>query len=460
MKKQFVKKIRDNIPESLKNVSAPFFRNRLINNKEFCRYYDLLKNRESLSSEEIAEYQLNELKRVLVYSYNYVPYYQDLFNKIAFNPYKISDFYQIEKIPYLTRQIVKENFDKLISTKKVKNGYYTGSTGGSSGLPLTFYLDYDSIFKENAFIYYYRSRLGYSLNDRVVTFKNLRGGDKLWKNNPMHNEVMFSNTRLSKITIEKYAKMINAFQPHYLNGYLSSIWYFAKLLEEHKIKINSPVKGIFLISENVDIEQRNFIEQFFNTRSITFYGHSERCVIAEEKIPNRYMFDPYYGYTELKASGENRYSIVSTGFLNQIMPFIRYLTDDECYSDGKYYAIDGKRCSSIGLVGKNNEFLPALGFVFGVNFFKNVLAHQYVQHEKGKAEMLIIVNGEFRKEELVTMKKEIDFHNEGIIDMEIKVVDDLILSPRGKFQRVISCIEEDKTDEILNKQLPVGIINL
>lgn len=445
MKKQFMKNIRDNIPESLKYITAPIFRNQLTHNKEFCKYYDLLKKRETISQEEITEFQLAELRKILIHSYKYVPYYENLFNKISFDPYKFSDFAEFEKIPFLTRQIVKENFDKLISTKKVATGYYTGSTGGSSGLPLTFYLDFDSIFKENAFIYYYRSKLGYTLNHKVTTFKNLRGSDKLWKINPMHNELMCSNTRMSKITIADYVKRINDFKPQYLNGYLSSIWYFAKLMEEHKLTLSSPLKGIFLISENIDIEQRSFIEQFFNTKSSTFYGHSERVVIAQEMIPNRYMFDPYYGYTEMKPTGNSGHSIVGTGFLNQIMPFIRYVTDDECVSDGKYYSIDGKRCSSIGLYGKNNEFLPALGFVFGIHIFKNIIAHQYIQHQRGKAEMRIIVNSEFRNEELAIIKKEIESHFTGILDVDINIVEDLILSPRGKFQRVISCLPEPQT---------------
>ena len=65
-------------------------------------------------------------------------------------------------------------------------------------------------------------------------------------------------------------------------------------------------------------------------KSITFYGHSERCVIAEEMTQNRYKFDPYYGYTEQIHNENNNYSIVGTGFLNYIMPFIRYKTDDIC----------------------------------------------------------------------------------------------------------------------------------
>ena len=237
MKKQFLKSIRDKMPESLKYISAPLFRNKLLHNKNFRNYFSLLENRELLSQDAIRDFQFNQLKEVLIYSYRNVPYYNELFNKISFDPLKFADFKQIEKIPFLTREIITEKFDKLISTNRVNKGYYVGTTGGSSGIPLKFHLDYDSIYKENAFIYFYRKRLGYNFNDRVATFRNLGDGNKFWSFNPMQNELIFSNTKLSKVTLSKYSRKINEIKPQYLNGYLSSIWYFAKLIKEYNVNV-------------------------------------------------------------------------------------------------------------------------------------------------------------------------------------------------------------------------------
>lgn len=427
------------MPESIKYILAPLFRHKLLNNKEFRKYYMMLEKRESLDREAINDFQLNQLKEILIYSYRFVPYYTELFDKISFDPSGFTEFKQIEKIPFLTREIITEKFDKLISTNKVKNGYYIGTTGGSSGIPLKFYLDYDSIYKENAFIYYYRNRLGYNFNDIVATFRNLGDGDKFWSYNPMHHELIFSNTKLSKVTLSKYVKKINEIKPQYLNGYLSSIWYFAKLAKEYKAPLDLNLKGIFLISENIEIEQRDFIENFFKVKSVTFYGHSERVVIAEEIEPYHYSFDPYYGYSE-KILSDNGYSIVGTGFLNKSMPFIRYKTDDICYPENELNRIEGKRFSEKGLYGKNNEFLTGTGFVLGIQVFKNIITYQFIQKERGKADMYIIVSKDFHNGELKNIKKEIDFQTKGIIDIDIKVVDNLVLTQRGKYQKYISFV--------------------
>jgi phenylacetate-CoA ligase len=429
------------MPESLKYISAPLIRYRLIKNTEFVKYYRLLENRELLSPDRIIEYQFNQLKQILIHSFLNVPYYNELFNKISFNPHRFSDFKQMSEIPFLTRELINENFDKLISREKIKGGYYLGSTGGSSGLPLKFLLDFNSVYKENAFIYYYRKKAGYNFNDRLATFRQVGLASKFWRFDPMYNELIFSPVRLSKITIRKYVEKINSFAPQYINGYLSVIWYFAKLLEESQIKLKTNLKGIFLMSENIDDKQRTFIEQFFAVKSFVHYGHSERCVLAEGITGNKYQFDPYYGFSEQIHNENNNYYIVGTGFLNYIMPFIRYKTDDLCSPENQLYTIHGKRSSTIGLIGFNNEFLSSTVFDIDKEIFKNIINYQFIQNEKGKADLLLIVNNQFQLPELALIKKDIDADTKGVIDIDVKIVDHLILTPRGKSQTYVSSIK-------------------
>ena len=68
MNRHFLKKIRDNMPESLKYLTASIFRNKLIKNKDYCAYIKLLENRDYLNEDVIKEYQFNELKKILIYA--------------------------------------------------------------------------------------------------------------------------------------------------------------------------------------------------------------------------------------------------------------------------------------------------------------------------------------------------------------------------------------------------------
>jgi phenylacetate-CoA ligase len=441
MNKQYLKSIRDKMPEYLKYISAPLFRLSLIKNKGFSRYYNLLEQREKLSADQILEYQFKKLKYTLIHAYQTVPYYTELFDKISFDPIRFSDFEEMNKIPFLTRQIITDNYDKLVSKNSVKNGYYPATTGGSTGSPLRFLLDYDSIFKENAFIYYYRKKLGYKLTDRMATFRQVKFGEDLWQYNPMHNELIFFPIKITKSTIVSITKKISEFNPRYLNGYPSSIWYFAKLLDENKIKHDLNLKGIFLMSENIDEQQKAFIEDFFKVKAIGNYGHSERCVIAEGISENLYKFDPYYGYTEQIPNENGSYNIVGTGFLNSIMPFIRYKTDDVCIPENQYYRIEGKRSSTIGLYGINDEFIPSSAFDLSNPIFNNIIRSQFIQAEKGKADLLIILGKNFKMSELCGIKNLLTHKSKNIIDINVKIVETPVLSPRGKFESYISYLK-------------------
>ena len=201
MNKYILKKIRDNIPEYLKYLTATFFRNKLINNNIYNEYINLLHNRELLSEVLIKEYQFVKLKNILIYANDNVPYYTDLFKKISFTPSEMKSIDEINIIPILTKDIIRNNFDKLISSKKVSGGYYIATTGGSTGEPLKILLDYDCVFKENAFVNYYRSKFGYQINDKLATFRGIEFENKLWKFNPMQNELIFSPFKLSQKTL-------------------------------------------------------------------------------------------------------------------------------------------------------------------------------------------------------------------------------------------------------------------
>jgi phenylacetate-CoA ligase len=48
----------------------------------------------------------------------------------------MKDTEAIKVIPFLTKEIIRNNFDRLKSTQRVKGGHYIATTGGSTGEPL------------------------------------------------------------------------------------------------------------------------------------------------------------------------------------------------------------------------------------------------------------------------------------------------------------------------------------
>ncbi len=446
MNKRFLKKLRDNMPESLKYVTSYFIRNKLLTNKEFRKYYDLLQKRETISPELIKEFQLNELRNILIHSFENVPYYTKLFKSINFNPENVNSFEDINVIPFLTKDLIRRNFEDLKSLKKIRGGSYSTTTSGSTGEPLKVFLDYESFFRETAFIYYYRRKLGYRFEDRVVTFRGIGFGDKLYSFNPVNNETIFSPFKLSAGNLNLYLEKINEIKPAYLNGYNSAIYYFAKLLSENNQSLDFQLKGIFLTSENISDSERLFVELFFKVKTITFYGHTERCVIAQEIKPGEYKFDPFYGYTENLNLHDDVLEIIGTGFMNKTMPLIRYRTNDTCHiTEDNMIFISGRRDINDFMLGINDEKIthPALHILSDI--LVNVTNYQFIQERKGHAVLLIVPNKDFHQSEIPLIKNAIERNMKGVIEFDIKISDKLTLSPGGKYQMFINNLRNQQS---------------
>ncbi len=80
------------------------------------------------------------------------------------------------------------------------------------------------------------------------------------------------------------------------------------------------------------MNKKEYVEKIFNTKVFSFYGHSERLVIAGEcEYSTEYHVEPLYGYCEIideQGAASQFGEIVATGFLNNDMPLIRYKTGD------------------------------------------------------------------------------------------------------------------------------------
>ena len=115
MKKDVLKHIRDNTPEPLKLALRRLFRNRLIRNPQFIATYQTLVERGNVPASKVKELQIDNLKNILRWAYDNVPYYTDLFESVSFDPNAFYNPDQLATLPFLTKDIIRSNFDRLIS---------------------------------------------------------------------------------------------------------------------------------------------------------------------------------------------------------------------------------------------------------------------------------------------------------------------------------------------------------
>lgn len=444
------------IKEKFKSFFRPIV-NRIPNNIRYGKKYRFfLKEVDSfykLSIEKKREIQLVKLRELLKYSYENVPYYKELFdlNNISYN---IKSFDEFEKIPFLTKDILRNNIEKFISKVDIKKIKLT--TGGTTGMPLEFYLDNTVNMQENCFVDYYWKKYSkdYKNTSKIVILRgNIPKNGKIFEK--IGNKLIMSSFKLNQMTIDKYLKKIIDFQPEYLHIYPSSLNILAEYILKEDVELNlKNLKGIFSSSETLSDYQKQNIEKAFKCIICDLYGNSERNVIAFNNIEEdkNYKLDLLYGYTEILSEenknimlvNKSKGEIVATSFWNKSMPLIRYKTGDIAITNGSYEKVNK-------ILGRKSEYFidkykNKILFTWADEIFWNnkekIEAYQYIQYEEGKVILKIKkkIDSELFPEELDDLKNEFNRLYENI-SIKIEIVDEILRTSRGKYRFLIQNIK-------------------
>lgn len=430
------------------------------NSLTFKRTYDFLKESQYWSADQLEEYQLQQLNKLVIHAYQNVPYYERVFNEIGLKPKDIQDLKDLEQLPFLTRDIVRENLKDLCSRSHSRNQFQHVTTGGSSGVPLELYLESGvTDAKEWAFMKTQWDRVGFRFRDKCAIFRGYKvpvSNNTFWKSHLFGRWLLFSSYDINNKNISTYIKKLKAYNPKYIQAYPSTISLLANHINENNIRDIPDVKAILCGSENIFPNQRKLIEQTFNTKVYSWYGLTEKVVLAGEcEVSNHYHIFPEYGVTELvdktgitikTGSGE----IVGTGFNNYAMPLIRYKTGDigvlvetKCKCGREYpllERIEGR--SQDMVVTKNNSKITLTALIFGQHFnaFSNIKEFQIIQEKKGELILKIVKSKKYtsvdEKEILNTIR---DVSNNQL-DLIFNYTDLIPKTERGKHKFLIQKI--------------------
>jgi phenylacetate-CoA ligase len=412
----------------------------------------LLKKSQWWSEQQHHDYQMRQLQNLLNYSYQYVPYYHKLFNECGFNPEKFKHFDELKKIPCLTKEIFRDNLDSLVSTQYDKNklGYIT--TGGSTGVPVGFYID-EKYFnaREWAFVTSLWERVGFTNYSKVAVLR----GSMVQKNlvEMSGRQLILSAFYLTDNNMGMYIEKLRKFEPDFLHVFPSAVYELADFMIRNKVKPLPSLKAILDSSESVFPYQKEKIENAFKCRMFSLYGHSERSVMAGacEKSDYFHIFNEY-GFTELLCDNGSDVKeedeigeIVATGFTNYVTPFIRYKTADlaantnqkcECGRSYRLFKRIEGRLQDFIITSTGRRISMSL-----MNTHSNILDHvrqfQFYQDDPGYCILNLVKKPNFS----ITVEKYIyDEVKEKLgndIELRIRYVDEIPKTNSGKCRLII-----------------------
>ena len=296
-----------------------------------------------LNEDALYEYQSAKLRQIISHAYHNVPYYRKLFRENNIIPSDIQTVRDLKNIPYLTKDLLRDNFDSLVARNAKQYKPSLLSTSGSTGGKVHFYVDKPSNVLE--FVYYWRlwNWAGYKLGD---TFATLSSEDFVYTNkqrkatfyfNALTRELSMNAMIFSRKYRDEIMGIFKEFTPLFLKAHPLNLYMLALVFKE-KEDPGISFKAIFSQGGDLLPYQRDLIEKVFSSRIFDCYGHMERTVAISQCPSGMYHIHLDYGITELEEPGlplvnnNDEYTcireIVGTSLHNFSMPLIRYKTGD------------------------------------------------------------------------------------------------------------------------------------
>lgn len=438
-----------------RNLLFPFYES-FLRRRNTLQY---LKDAESvldMKHDELRALQFKKLKALLEHAYKNVPYYRQLWDEKGLQPDKINCLEDFEKLPVLTKDIVRNNYDQLIADN-YRGKTSTKSTGGSTGQPFTYEYTYESHKKREAI-----AMRGYGLAGSGLGVKTwqLWGQDlvhpgwfKALKYNLFHrfyNRKIANSFVMSKDIMQTYVDDYNNFKPSSIVAYTSPLVQLSEYIIENNISVHQP-DTILTGAEPLYDFQRHIIEKAFGAKVKNTYGCREVMLIASEAIGiDELVINIDHLVVESCKDGKSVFGevgdVVLTDLSNYGMPLIRYENGDQAIIDSltpsddfplpRIRSIEGRKLDVIHT--PDGKLLPGEFFPHLLKDFKFIHKFQIVQEAIDKLVINIVCKGEAKKDEERELIDIIRSHVGNDLELILNYLKEIPLTSSGKHRVTIS----------------------
>ena len=422
---------------------------------------------ENMSFEKKQAVQFEKLQKLVNYAYEHVKFYRRYWDTHGFHPDDLKTISDINKIPIINKDIVRDNVADFISDQANREELIEHKTGGSTGIPLVFYYNAEADYYRALAVERWKLQGGVTnvFEKSCIVFRSpesLLNNEKIWSRGTKYygaygmfrNELILSANNMYPHVLEQYIKKMKAFKPSYIHGYASAVYMIADHMRQDNIKI--PVKTVLTSSDCLTRQMRETIEDVFCCKVFDRYGLGEEAASAVEcDVHDGYHIDMDKCVIQVVDENDNELEttsgrIIGTGLCNYAMPFIRYdtgdvgkITNSPCKCGRKtprLYELEG-RGKDVIVLPSGKKISPAwLDQAMPIQFADCISESQFEQIDKYNLTIHIVLRQSVIKEEFE--KSGIIEAMEHLFDNELKIkLRFHSVLPRGdggKLRRIVS----------------------
>jgi phenylacetate-coenzyme A ligase PaaK-like adenylate-forming protein len=298
-----------------------------------------LERLERMSLEENDERQWRALLRLLKHAYETTPFYREQFERAGFEPSDIRSREDLERIPPITREDIRNRLDDLWSRRYQKESLKRAATGGTTDTPVPLLRSPECLKEKIAVQAHLDSWAGMWPGDKVF---RLWGAEQDFDPHPswrwrlydrgLMRQVWAPTSLLNPSVLESYRQVLNKFRPKIVYAYPTPLTVFCEYLRDCGRPYHRPLSVICTAEPLLDT-QRQIIEQTMGCRAFEHYGARDFGMVAAECEQHKGLhLHPAAVFVEFVpvagAEVNGLHEILVTDLLNFGMPLIRYRVND------------------------------------------------------------------------------------------------------------------------------------
>lgn len=312
----------------------------------------MLRASRDVSANDVKSHQLRTLSDVVARAAADVHFYRARGLPKA----ELTSIDQLRELPLLEKSEIQAAGRAMISDQYRNDRLIEIHTGGTTGKPLAIFCDRATLQRNYAFFSFFKETAGIGEHARTAIFAGRTllapsAGAPYWRRNRAANALLFSSYHIGPATLPDYVEALRDFKPELIDSYPSSLEPIARYVLANGITAIRP-KAVITSSETLFPAVRASIEKAFACKVFDHYGSAEMVALITQCPAGSYHVEPRFGIVELLEDGQpaaigRRGEIVATGFINPVMPLIRYRMGD--------FAIRGTDSCSCGRAGETIE---------------------------------------------------------------------------------------------------------
>jgi phenylacetate-coenzyme A ligase PaaK-like adenylate-forming protein len=407
---------------------------------------------------EIETLQLDRLKKLIKYAYEHVPYYSKLYKSLEIHPDDIKSLKDFQALPFLTREDIKSHINELV-TDDPNHEIFPDSTGGSTGVPMQFFIERAYDRWDQALELRGRGWYGVREGDRIAFVWGAKQDMPDWSM-PARLKARILQERylnafgMTEQKMQLFAESLIKWKPAMFRAYASALTLFAQYLKDHKITGIEP-RLIETTAEKVTLPQRDLLESVFHCKVADWYSAREMGTIAFQ-CPEGSLHVGETRYLEIVAKNNGAQpgelgEVVITSLHQYGMPFIRYKIGDMAILETHSCSCGRGLPVLREVVGRMQDFLVTSDgrFVHGGYFphtfrlYPEISQYQVYQPDRDHLQVRFVCKCPIDSDWIAAIQHELHECFGNKMNISVDIVDNIPLTMAGKQRFIISDVKPD-----------------